>query len=391
MNLAERMKNLGTETAFAVLAKALALEAQGRSIIHLEIGEPDFGTPDHVTEAAITSLKAGRTRYCPSAGIPALRKAISAHIGQTRDIEVNPERVVVTPGAKPILFFSMLAVVNPGEEVMYPDPGFPIYESVARFAGAIPVPIPLREEDGFSLDIDMVERLMGPQTRLVIINSPHNPTGGVMSKEDLARLAELCVKNDCMVLSDEVYSSIVYDGPHRSIVSLPGMVDRVILVDGFSKTFAMTGWRLGYAVAPEYIATAVTELMINSCSCTPPFIQDAGVAALSGSMEPTARMVDEFRRRRDIVVSRLNSIPGVSCVMPKGAFYAFPNIKATGLDCHTLSDYLLDHGGVAVLPGTCFGKWGDGHIRISFANSENNIRQALDIFEECVVKLAQAG
>ncbi len=383
------MKNLGTETAFAVLAKALALEAQGRSIIHLEIGEPDFITPDHVVEAAITSLKAGRTRYCPSAGIPALRNAIAAYVSHTRGIDVDPECVVVTPGAKPILFFSMLAAVNAGDEVMYPDPGFPIYESVASFAGAVPVPIPLREEDGFSLDLDAVERLMKPQTRLVIINSPHNPTGGVMNEDEMAKLAEICLKNNCMVLSDEVYSCIVYDGPHRSIVSMPGMADRVILVDGFSKTFAMTGWRLGYTVAPRHIATAITELMINSCSCTPPFIQDAGVAALLGSMEPTARMVDAFRRRRDMVVERLNSIPGVSCVMPRGAFYAFPNIKATGLDCNALSDYLLDYGGVAVLPGACFGKNGDGHVRISFANSYDKIKQALDIFEECIVRLAQ--
>lgn len=373
------MELLGTETAFEVLARAKALERQGKEVIHLEIGEPDFDTPRNIKEAAIRALNAGFTHYVPAAGIPELREAIAEHISETRDIDVDPDEVVVTPGAKPIMFFGVLACVNPGEEVMYPDPGFPIYSSVVNFVGAKPVPIPLREENDFRIDVEHLRKSITNRTRMLILNYPENPTGGILTHNDLKAIAEaLAERDDIVVLSDEVYNSIIYEGKHESIASLPGMKERTIILDGFSKRYAMTGWRLGYGVMRKDLAERITQLMINSNSCTCAFVQMAGVEALRGPQDEVEKMVAEFRRRRDVIVSGLNKIGSISCREPKGAFYVFPNITGTGMDCRRLADYLLSEAGVAVLPGTSFGEYGEGYLRLSFANSVENIRKALD-------------
>ena len=382
------MKKLGTETAFEVLAKAKALEKQGKDVVHLEIGEPDFDTPKNIKEAAVKALYSGYTHYTPSAGIPELREAIAEHISKTRRIEVDPEEVVVTPGAKPIMFFSILACVNPGEEVLYPNPSYPIYESVINFVDAKPVPIPLLEKNDFRLDPEYVKENITEKTKMIILNSPENPTGGVLTKEDLKTIAD-CISNrdDVIVLSDEIYSRILYEGEHESIASLPGMKEKTIILDGFSKTYAMTGWRLGYGVMRKDLAQKIAQLMTNSNSCTNAFVQMAGVEALKGPQDEPARMVAEFKKRREIIVSGLNNIKGITCKKPRGAFYAFPNITGTGMDCRKLSDYLLNEAGVAVLPGTSFGKYGEGYLRLSFANSVENIKKALERISNALEKL----
>jgi aspartate/methionine/tyrosine aminotransferase len=387
MRLAERMSRLGTETAFEVLARAKALEAQGREIIHLEIGEPDFDTPAHIKAAAVRALEEGWTHYTPAAGIPALREAIADYIRRTRGIPVGPEHVVVVPGGKPIMFFAILALVEEGDEVIYPNPGFPIYESMIRFVGARPVPLRLRMENEFRVDVEELARLITPRTRMLILNSPANPTGGVLTREDLAAIAELCLKHDLVVLSDEIYSRILYEGEHISIASFPGMLERTIILDGFSKTYAMTGWRLGYGVMPEPLAEAVTRLMINSNSCTAAFTQIAGIAALTGPQDEVDRMVAAFRERREVMVEGLNRLPGFRCLKPKGAFYAFPNIEGTGMSSRELAHYLLEEAGVAVLSGTAFGEYGEGFLRLSFANSIENIQKALERIEKALQRL----
>ncbi|MEM3626584.1 MAG: pyridoxal phosphate-dependent aminotransferase [Candidatus Bathyarchaeia archaeon] len=385
--IAKRMENLGTETAFEVLAKAKALERQGRDIVHLEIGEPDFDTPKNIKEAAVKALYAGYTHYVPAAGIPELREAIAEYVAKTRRIEVNADEVVVTPGAKPIMFFSILASVNPGDEVMYPNPGFPIYESMIKFVGAKPVPIPLLEQNDFSLDHEYIKKKITKKTKMIILNSPENPTGGVLTKDDLKVIAD-CIthRDDVLVLSDEVYSRIIYEGEHESIASLPGMKEKTIILDGFSKTYAMTGWRLGYGVMSKDLAQKVTQLMINSNSCTCAFIQMAGVEALKGPQDDVKKMVEEFRRRREVIVSGLNDIKGITCKKPRGAFYVFPNITGTGMDSRKFEGYLLNEAGVAVLSGTAFGKYGEGYVRISFANSIENIKKALDRIDKALKK-----
>ncbi|MEM3442544.1 MAG: pyridoxal phosphate-dependent aminotransferase [Candidatus Bathyarchaeia archaeon] len=385
---AKRMEVLGTETAFEVLAKAKALEKKGKDIVHLEIGEPDFDTPKNIKEAAVKALYSGYTHYVPAAGIPELREAIAQYISKTRGIEVDPDEVVVTPGAKPIMFFAILALVNPGEEVMYPNPGFPIYESVINFVGAKPVPIPLLEEKDFSVDHEYFKEKFSKKTKMIILNSPENPTGGVLTKEDLKLIAD-CIgnRNDIFVLSDEIYSRIIYEGKHESIASLPEMKEKTIILDGFSKTYAMTGWRLGYGVMQKELAQKVTQLMVNSNSCTCAFVQMAGVEALNGPQDEVDKMVAEFRKRREIIVNGLNKIKGIKCKKPRGAFYVFPNITGTGMDCRKLGEYLLNEAGVAVLPGTSFGKYGEGYLRLSFANSIENINKALNRISEALKKL----
>jgi len=376
---------LGTETAFEVLAKAKALEKQGKDIVHLEIGEPDFDTPRNIKEAAIKALNAGYTHYVPSAGIPELRQAIADYISKTRSLEVSPEEVVVTPGGKPIMFYTVLALVNPCEEVLYPNPGFPIYESLINFVGAKPVPIPLEEKNDFSLDREYIKKMITKKTKLIIINSPENPTGGVLSREDLKVIADsISGRDDVFVLSDEIYSRIIYEGKHESITAFPGMKDKTILLDGFSKTYAMTGWRLGYGVMHKDLALKVAQLMTNSNSCTSAFTQMAGVEALTGPQKEPERMVAEFKKRREVIVDGLNKIKGITCKKPHGAFYVFPNIEGTGMDCRKLGEHLLNNAGVAVLPGTSFGKYGEGHLRLSFANSVQNIKKALERIAKAV-------
>lgn len=376
---AKRMETLGTETAFEVLAKAKALEKQGKDVVHLEIGEPDFDTPRNIKDAAIKALNSGFTHYTPSAGMPELRQAIAGYISKTRKLDVVPEEVVVTPGGKPIMFYSILALVNPGDEVMYPNPGFPIYESLINFVDAKPVPIPLKEENDFSLDPEYLKQKITKKTKMIIINSPENPTGGVLNRDDLKVIAD-CVadRKDVYVLADEIYSRIIYEGKHESITQFPGMKEKTILLDGFSKTYAMTGWRLGYGVMNKELALKCAQLMTNSNSCTSTFTQLAGVEALNGPQTEPERMVAEFKKRREVIVAGLNNIKGITCKKPRGAFYVFPNITGTGMDCRKLGDHLLYNAGVAVLPGTSFGKYGEGYLRLSFANSIENIKKALD-------------
>jgi aspartate/methionine/tyrosine aminotransferase len=378
MNLAARMSRLGTESAFEVLARARALEAQGKSVIHLEIGEPDFPTPPHIVEAGKRALDEGWTKYGPTAGLPELREAIAAHVSRTRGIRVGAERVSVVPGGKPIMYFAMTALLDPGDEVIYPDPGFPIYESVIRFLGATPVALPLVEARGFSFDLDAVRARLSPKTRMIVLNSPANPTGGVIPPGDLTALAALVRDRDLIVLSDEIYSRIWYDAEPASIASVEGMLDKTIILDGFSKTFAMTGWRLGYGVMPTWLADAVNQLAVNATSCTASFTQRAGLAALDGPQDAVATMVAEFRRRRDVMVEGLNAISGFRCSVPAGAFYTFPNVTGTGLASDELARLLLDEAGVACLSGTAFGRHGDGYLRFSYANSLANIREALE-------------
>ena len=379
MRLAERVTDIGTETAFEAAARARALEATGREVIHLEIGEPDFDTPANVREAAKRALDEGWTHYGPPLGLPQLREAIAADATERKGFQVDPAQVVVTPGAKPIMFYALLALAEPGSEVIYPDPGFPIYESMARFAGAAPVPIPLREENGFRMDTDELRSLLTDRTRLIIFNSPHNPTGSMLTAEDLQAVAEMVTARDITVLADEIYGRIVYDGQHHSICALNGLPDRTIMLDGFSKTWAMTGWRLGYAVLPKELVAPFSRLIINSVSCTSSHSQLAALEALTGPQDEVAAMVEEFRARRDLVVDGLNAIPGIRCLQPQGAFYVFPNVAGTGLTGAQLADRFLNEAGVSVLAGTAFGTVGKDHIRISYANSRPNLSRALDL------------
>ncbi len=387
LELAKAMSRLGTESAFDVLAQAKALEAQGRKIIHLEIGEPDFATPPHVIEAAVEALHAGQTHYVPAPGIPDLRESVVAFLERWQRLYTTPDRVVITPGAKPVMFYVMLALCQAGDEVIYPDPAFPMYESIAAFTGANPVPLPLREENEFRIDPAELERLITPRTKLVILNSPHNPCGSALTKEDCEAIAEIAMKHDLTVLSDEVYWAIRYDGRHASVLDVDGMSERTILLDGWSKTFAMTGWRLGFGVLPPALVEPVTRLIINSVSCTSAFSQHAARAALEGPWEPVEQMVAEFRARRDLIVDLLNKIPGVSCQTPHGAFYVFPKVTEIGLPAATLQDRLMKEAGVAVLPGTAFGKYGEGYLRLSYANSADNLRAAVAAIDALVTAL----
>ncbi len=379
--LAARMGLLGTESAFSVLAKAKALEAAGRDIIHLEIGEPDFDTPEHIIEAGCAALRSGHTHYTPSAGIMELREAIARYVARSRGVPVGAEQVVVTPGGKPIMFFAILALVDEGDEVLLPNPSFPIYESMIRFAGGKPVPVPLRQENDFRFDLGEFRAGLSERTKLVILNSPANPTGGVLTKEDIAGLAGILREYpNAFVLSDEIYSRLLFEGGFASIASEEGFGPdgRTIILDGFSKTYAMTGWRLGYGVMPQWLAEEVAKLQVNSNSCANAAAQHAGIAALSGPQHHVDGMREEFRQRRDLMVSGLNDIPGVECSTPKGAFYAFPKITGTGRSADELADMLLNSAGVACLSGAGFGKYGEGHLRLSCANSRENIRRALD-------------
>jgi len=377
MNYAARMARLGTETAFEVLARAQALEAQGKSVVHLEIGEPDFDTPAHIRRAAIEAMEAGWTHYGPSAGLRDFREAIAAEVARTRGIPVDADQVVVTPGGKPILFFSILALVDEGDEAIYPNPGFPIYESVIQFLGAKAVPLRLREEHDWSFDLDELAALITPQTKLLILNSPHNPTGGMLDRAALEGIARLAARHDFAILSDEIYSRILYGGRHESIAAFPGLAKRTVILDGFSKTYAMTGWRLGYGVMNKGLAAQVARLMTNCNSCTNSFVQKAGKVALTGPQDSVNAMVAEFHRRRDRLVAGLNALPGVTCTMPPGAFYAFPNITGTGMSSGELAKALLEEAGVATLAGTAFGSNGEGYLRLSYANSIENLETAL--------------
>jgi len=377
MQLAEKMSRLGTESAFEVLARAKALEKQGKNIIHLEIGEPDFPTPVHVVDAGKRALDEGWTKYGPTPGLPEFRELIAAYVSRTRGIQVDAENVCVVPGGKPIMFFSMVALLEAGDEVIYPDPGFPIYESIIRFLGARPIPVPLVESRGFSFDLDALRDGLSGKTRMVVLNSPANPTGGVIPKEDLGRIADMLRDRDLIILSDEIYSRIWYETEPSSITGFEGMPEKTIILDGFSKTYAMTGWRLGYGVMPHWLADAVNKLTVNSNSCTASFTQRAGMAALEGPQDGDAAMVAEFRRRRDAMVNGLNQIPGFRCALPAGAFYAFPNITGTGMSSKELANFLLNEAGVACLWGTAFGNYGDGYLRFSYANSLQNILEAI--------------
>jgi aspartate aminotransferase len=392
--MARRMSRLGSETAFRVLSKAQALEAKGINVIHLEIGEPDFRTPNNINQAAYKAIQDGFTHYSNSQGIIPLRNQIAKYIEKTRNVPIDPSRVVVTPGAKPIIFFTALSLLERGDEAIYPDPGFPIYESMINFSGAKAVPIPLREDLDFRLDINELKSLITPKTKLIILNSPENPTGGVLAESDVRAIAELAQEHNIYILSDEVYEYIYYNDTQRgmaeahqdsgyplgapfSIASLPGMLDRTILLNGFSKTYAMTGWRAGYAVVPPALVEPFVGLIVNSVSCTPTFIQHACIEALIGPQDSIPAMVTEFTKRREIMVEGLNSIPGVSCRMPKGAFYAFPNVKNIGKSSSWVAEYLLNNAGVACLSGTDFGHYGEGYLRLSYANSQENIKEAV--------------
>lgn len=378
MQLANRMSRLLVEGAFEVLVKARALEAQGRSIIHLEIGEPDFATPPHVVAAAKQALDDEWTHYGPTQGFPDFREVIAQHIASTRNIPVSANMVSVVPGGKPIIFFPMLALLEEGDEVIFPNPGFPIYESMIGFLGARPVPVPLVEERGFSFDLDVLRSSLNEKTKMVVLNSPQNPTGGLIPPEDMAEIANMLRDRDLMVLSDEIYCRIVYGEKPVSIASFPGMQEKTIILDGFSKTYAMTGWRLGYGVMPPWLAEAVNKLMVNSNSCTASFTQRAGLAALTGPQDDVTKMVAEFKRRRDAFIAALNTLPGFHCRMPEGAFYAFPNITATGRNAKQLADDLLQQAGVACLSGTAFGAYGEGYLRFSYANSLENLLEAVE-------------
>ena len=381
LRLAKRMSRLGTETAFEVLNKARALERQGKVIIHLEIGEPDFDTPNNIVEAGVQALRDGWTHYGPSAGLPELRHAIAEEVGRTRSVKISDDEIVVVPGGKPIIFFIILALADVGDEVIYPNPGFPIYESMVHYVGARAVPIRLLEEKDFGFDVDELAGLITDRTRLIILNSPHNPTGGVLPKQDIRDIAEAIGERNIMVLSDEIYSRLIFDGEHYSIMSVPGFKERTILLDGFSKTYAMTGWRMGYGVMRSDLATHITRLMTNSNSCTASFTQIAGIEAIRGDQSSVERMRNEFQARRDVFVAGLNRIKGFSCRMPKGAFYVFPNITKTGWTSKKLADALLEQAGVACLSGTAFGEFGEGYLRFSVANSLENLSKALASIE----------
>jgi aspartate/methionine/tyrosine aminotransferase len=373
------VRHLRAEGAYRVLAQAQQLERQGKDIIHLEVGEPDAATFDHIRQAGVEALQAGRARYTPPAGMPELRQAIAEAAGRQRGLTVTPEQVIVSPGAKPNLFFPTLAVVEPGDEVVYPDPGFPTYSAMVGVAGGVPVPVPLDEEHGFSFDLDAFDRLVGPRTKMIILNSPANPTGGVIPPADLEHIAEAAERYDCWILSDEIYARLVYRGRQApSIASLPGLAERTIIVDGFSKTYAMTGWRLGFGIMPESLAHSVELLITHSVGCTAQFTQIAGVEALRGPQAPVDALAESFRRRRDRVVAGLNALPGVHCQEPQGAFYAFPNIRRLGIPSDALAERILQETGVALLPGTAFGVYGEGYLRLSYANSMENLERALD-------------
>jgi aspartate aminotransferase len=387
LQLARRMSRLGTETAFEVLNRARALERQGKSVIHLEIGEPDFDTPANVVEAGIDALRKGWTHYGPSAGLPELRQTVADYVSRTRGIKVGNDEVVIVPGGKPIIFFTILALVDEGDEVIYPNPGFPIYESMIDYVGGRAVPIRLREERDFSLDVNELAGLINDRTKLIILNSPENPTGGVLERSDIEQIARVIGDRNIMVLSDEIYSRLLFDGSqHFSIMTVPGMQERTILLDGFSKTYAMTGWRMGYGVMRPDLAAHINRLMVNSNSCTASFTQIAGVEALRGDQSSVDHMRDEFQRRRDVFVAGLNKIKGFSCRMPKGAFYAFPNITKTGWKSKPLADALLDQAGVAALSGTSFGEFGEGYLRFSVANSLENLNEALNRLDQWTKK-----
>ena len=380
------MARLGTETAFEVLSKARALERQGKDIVHLEIGEPDFDTPANVVEAAVDALHKGWTHYGPSAGLPELRQEIAAYISRTRGVPITSDEVVVVPGGKPIIFFLILSLIDTGDEVIYPNPGFPIYESMIRYVGGEAVPIRLREERDFGLDVDELDSLINDKTRLIIINSPQNPTGGVLSKQEIHDIADAIGDRNIIVLSDEIYSRLLFEGEHFSIMSVPGFKERTVLLDGFSKTYAMTGWRMGYGVMRPDLAVHITRLMTNSNSCTASFTQVAGIEALRGDQSSVDRMRDEFKRRRDVFVAGLNKIKGFSCRMPKGAFYVFPNVTKTGWPSKKLANALLEEAGVACLSGTSFGDFGEGYLRFSVANSLENLNKALDRITQWTAK-----
>jgi len=378
MAFAHRIQGLRAEGAYAILARAQALEAEGRDIIHLEIGQPDFDTYSHVALAGVQAIVSGKTRYNPPSGVPALRRALADDAGRRRGMHFGAEQVVVAPGTKPLLFLPLLALLEPGDEVIYPDPGFPSYEAAINLAGGSPVPIPLVEERGYDLDLDALQAAIGPRTRLIILNSPGNPTGGVHPRETLERVAELARGHDLWVLSDEIYARLVYDGEAPSIAALPGMAERTIIADGFSKTYAMTGWRLGFGIMPADLAARMDLLLTHSVGCTATFTQFAGLEALLGPQDEVDRVVAEFCRRRDLIVAGLNAIPGVHCPVPRGAFYAFPNVSSFGLPSAELAEFLLAEAGVALLPGTAFGRNGEGYLRLAYANSVENIQQALE-------------
>ncbi|MBL40071.1 MAG: aspartate aminotransferase [Chloroflexi bacterium] len=387
MKLSSRQKRLGTETAFETLAKAKKLEAQGKNVIHLEIGEPDFDSPKHVVTAAKKALDEGFTHYGPSAGQPELREAIAVHQGEVNGYKISSDRVIVTPGAKPVMFFSILALIERGDEVIYPNPGFPIYESMINYVGGTAVPMKLEESKNFNANIDDLKKLINDKTKMIIINTPNNPCGSVTQIEDLEEIAKIAVENDIIVLSDEIYKDMYYQGEHYSITKFKGMKERTIILDGFSKSYAMTGWRLGYGIFPEFMVDDITKLMTNSVSCTSVFSQMAAIAALEGPKDFTLNMMEKFKIRRDIVVDGLNSIDGINCKTPLGAFYAFPNISGTGLSSSDFADIALDNYGVALLSGTAFGDYGDNYIRISFANSDDNLREAIARLNRMITEL----
>ncbi len=390
MRLAKSIERLGVESAFDVLVRARALEAQGKSVVHLEIGEPDFPTPAHIVEAAKRALDEGWTHYGPTQGLPELRETIAQYISSSRGIAVGPQHVCVVPGGKPIMFFPLIALLEPGDEVIYPNPGFPIYESMIRFLGATPVPMPLGEDRGFSFDLNLFRDRLSDKTKLVILNSPQNPTGGIIPREDLRAIAGMLADRDVMILSDEIYSRIYYGGePPASITAFPGMLEKTIILDGFSKTYAMTGWRMGYGVMPEFLVAAVNKLMVNSNSCTASFTQRAGIAALTGPQDAVTSMVAEFHRRRDAFCAGLNQIPGFRCALPGGAFYAFPNVTGTGIPSKELADLLLQEAGVACLNGGGFGQYGEGYIRFSYANSLANLMEAVERIQKVSARWRQ--
>ena len=391
MRLADRMSVLGTESAFAVLAKARALEAQGRPIIHLEIGEPDRPTPPHVVRAAEQALEQGLTKYVPSAGILPLRQSVATHLAATGRLTTSPEQVVITPGGKPVMFFTLLALCQAGDEVIVPDPGFPMYASITAATGAVPVALPLRQANGFRVDPDELRSLVTARTRVLVLNSPHNPCGSVLTEQDVREVAQIALERDLVVLSDEIYSSLGYDGACPSVLDVEGMPERTVLLDGWSKTFAMTGWRLGYGVFPAELVEPVTRLLVNSVSCVPEFVQRAGIAALEGPWDAVVEMREEYRQRRDLVVERLNGIDGIRCLTPSGAFYAFPDVTGLGLPSDALADDLLVRAGVACLPGTAFGSHGEGFLRLSYATGRRELETALDAIASHVEGLGRGG
>lgn len=387
MRFAERTHRLGTESAFEVANKARALEAQGRHIIHLEFGEPDFPTPPNIVEAGIRALRNGKTKYTASQGILELREAIVEHTYRTRGVSITPNNVVVTPGAKPIMFFTILALVDSGDQVLYPNPGFPIYESMINYAGGKAIPYTLREANQFRFDPDEFRTKVNRHTKLIILNSPENPTGGVLEQSDLEMVAELALKYDCTIFSDEIYGHLVYDGTFHSFLNIPTIADRLVILDGFSKTYAMTGWRLGWGIMPADLAEKMTLMQINSTSCVADFVQHAGIEALRGPQDSVQQMVAAFKARRDAIVEGMNTIPGFKCLKPQGAFYAFPNITGTGWNSRKLADYILNEAGVACLSGTAFGAAGEGYLRFSYANSLENIQQAIAQIRQAVTKI----